>query len=115
MNAEQKKTGISDVEECITPCSMIKDFYNRKMLSIVILTWFWFLVILALAIFSGTKYFQSEEPKDLIFYTSLFIIAMQFVVLMKIFAWQFIHRNSIKRDIKKLELRITELTDKINR
>jgi len=29
---------------------------------------------------------------------------------MKIFAWQMLHRNSIKREIKRLELRIAEMT-----
>ena len=29
---------------------------------------------------------------------------------MKIFAWEMIHRNSIRREIKRLELRIAELS-----
>jgi hypothetical protein len=103
----------SELQEQISLWSMLKDFYNRKMLSVIILTWFWFLVILALVIYSVIKYFQSEQPKDLIFYATLFIIAIQFVVLMKIFAWQFIHRNSIEREIKRLELRIAELSEAV--
>ena len=115
MYHEQQKSEINELGEQISLCSMLKDFYNRKMLAVIILTWFWFLVILALAIYSGIKYFQSEQPKDLIFYAVLFIIAMLFMALMKIFAWQFIHRNSIKREIKKLELRINELAEKIGK
>jgi hypothetical protein len=29
--------------------------------------------------------------------------------MIKVFAWQMIHRNNIKREIKRLELRIVEL------
>jgi hypothetical protein len=115
MYHEQERQNIGDLQEQISLRSMLKDFYNRKMLSVIILTWVWFLIIFTVAIFSAVKYFQSEQPKDLIFYAAIFIIAIQFVVLMKIFAWQMIHRNSIKREIKKLELRITELAEKIGK
>ena len=115
MYHEQERQEIGDLQEQISLRSMLKDFYNRKMLSVIILTWVWFLIILTVAIFSAVKYFQSEQPKDLIFYAAIFIIAIQFVVLMKIFAWQMIHRNSIKREIKKLGLRITELAEKIGK
>jgi Na+/melibiose symporter-like transporter len=115
MHHEQQKTEIAEFGEQISLCSLLKDFYNSKMFSVIILTWFWFFVILALVVYSVIKYFQSEQPKDLILYASLFIVAIQFVALMKIFAWQFIHRNSIKRDLKKLEQRIAELSEKIGK
>ena len=102
-------------QEHITLRSMLRDFYNRNMLPVIVLTWFWFLVILALAIYSGIKYFQAVETKDLILYAALFIIAVQFVGLMKVFGWEIINRNSINREIKKLELRIDELAGKINK
>jgi hypothetical protein len=35
------------------------------------------------------------------------------MAIMKIFAWQMIHRNSIKREIKRLELRIAELSEMV--
>ena len=35
------------------------------------------------------------------------------MTLIKVFAWQMIHRMSIKRDIKKLELRIAELNQTV--
>ncbi len=115
MHHEQQKKEIAEFGEQISLCSMVKDFYNRKMLSVIILTWFWFLILLAVAIYIAAKYFQSEQPKDLILYATLFIIVMQFVALMKIFAWQMIHRNSIKREIRKLELRVDELAEKISK
>ena len=88
-------------------------FHNRKMTSIVIITWVYSLVFIALAIFSGIKFFKVDLPRDQFMYAVIFICSAQFLVLMKIFAWQFIHRNSIKRDINRLQACIADLTENI--
>jgi len=89
--------------------SMATDFYNRKMLPVIILVWAYALVFIALTVFSAVKFFETEQIKYQIMYASIFICCIQFVSLIKIFAWQMIHRNGIKRQIKKLQLRIAEL------
>jgi len=89
--------------------SMIRDFYNRKMLSVIILLWVDFLIILALAVFCGIKFFKTDQTQYQIMYATIFLCCTQIFILIKIFAWQMIHRNSIKREIKHLELRIAEL------
>ena len=81
------------------------------MLSIVIFLWTYALVIIALAIFSGIKFFYVEQVKSQIMYAVIFICCIQFIALLKIFAWQMIHRNSIKREIAKLKNQITELNE----
>ncbi len=89
--------------------SMIKQFYNRKMLSVIILGWVYFIIVLALAVLSGIRFFESEQTKDQIMYAAIFVCCVQLVSLIKVFAWQMIHRNGIKQEIKRLELRIAEL------
>ncbi|MBN2180399.1 MAG: hypothetical protein JW715_00690 [Sedimentisphaerales bacterium] len=89
--------------------SMVRDFYNRKMLSMVVLVWTFGIVFMAGAIYSGIEYFRTDEIRYQIMYAVIFMICLQWVGSMKIFAWQVIHRNSIKREIKRLELSIAEL------
>jgi hypothetical protein len=108
MNKEQNRTQTTDIEP-VSLRGMLKEFYNRKMLSVIILTWIWVVIIFALGIFSAVRFFHGEQTKDLILYAVLFIVSIQWLALMKIFGWQFIHANSIRRDIKNLELRLTEL------
>ncbi|MHC4123156.1 MAG: DUF6768 family protein [Planctomycetota bacterium] len=91
-------------------CTMFKDFYNMKMLSVIIFTWAWGIIIIALAIFSAVKFFKVDEIKDSIMYAVIFLTCMIWVSLMKIWAWQMIHRNNIKRQIKRLETTVAELT-----
>jgi hypothetical protein len=116
MNDEQIKKIIDDTYEeprADTIWSMVGDFYNRRMLSVVIFIWAWGIAIMAVTIFSGVKFFAVEQTKSQIMYASIFICGCQFIALMKIFAWQLIHRNGIKREIKRLELRIAELNETV--
>ena len=114
MNDEQIKQIIEETYDKLkenTMCSMLKDFYNKKMLFWIILLWVYFLVFLALAVFSGIKFFKTDLTRYQIMYAAVFVCCIQFFALIKIFAWQMIHRNNIKREIKRLELRIAELTE----
>ena len=44
-------------------------------------------------------------------YAVLFLVGVHGVDLMKIFAWQMAHRRNLKRDLKRLELRVVELSE----
>ncbi|MFH1718191.1 MAG: DUF6768 family protein [Planctomycetota bacterium] len=113
MNDEQIRKiidGTYDEPREDTIGSMLRDFYNRRMLSIVIFVWVWGLIIVGVAIYSAIKFFEVDQAKSQIMYAAIFICGCQFIALTKIFAWQMIHRNSIRREIKALELRIAALT-----
>jgi hypothetical protein len=116
MNDEQIKKiidGTYDQPREDTLGSMLRDFYNRRMLSIVVIVWAWGLFIIGVAVYSAVMFFRTEQTRPQMMYAALFIVCCQFVALMKIFAWQMIHRNSIKREIKKLEIRIADLTETV--
>jgi len=92
---------------------MIGDFYSRKMLPIVILVWSFAITCMAGAVVSAVMFFAAEDVKHQIMWAVIFLTCIQWVGLMKIFAWQMIHRNSIKREIKRLELRIADMAGRI--
>jgi hypothetical protein len=89
--------------------SMIGDFYNRRMLSTAVLIWAVGLIFMAGAIYSAVRFFEAGETKAQILYATLFLCLFNLIGLLKIFAWQIIHRNGIRREIKRLELRVAEL------
>lgn len=93
--------------------SMIHDFYNRKMLSKVIFAWTHALICIGLMVFSGIKFFKADQTQTQLMYAVIFIAATQYLTLIKIFAWQMIHRNGIKREIKRLEIRLADLAQTI--
>ena len=93
--------------------AMVGDFYTRKMLSMVILVWGMGIIFIGGAIFSGVKFFGTDEIRYQILYAVIFLTCVQWVGSLKVFAWQLIHRNSIKRELKRLEFRIAELDQTI--
>jgi hypothetical protein len=116
MNDEQIKKiidGTYDEPRADTIWSMAGDFYNRRMLSMIVFIWVWALAIMAVIIFSGIKFFAVATTKSQIMYAAIFLCGWQWIGLIKIFAWQLIHRNGIKREVKRLELRIAALTSSL--
>ena len=93
--------------------SMLSDFYNRKMLFTATFVWVWGLAVVAGATYCAIEFLNTEQTRAQVMYAALFVCCVQFLALTKIFAWQLIHRNGILREIKRLELRVVELTQKI--
>jgi hypothetical protein len=114
MNDEQIKKILDDNYDDSkenTLRSMLKEFYNRKMTSVVIAVWVLAAACIAGAVYSGIQFFKTDQIQRQIMFAVIFIVCLDVVGQMKIFAWLMIYKNSIKREIKRLELRIAELTD----
>ena len=116
MNDEQIKkiiNGAYDEPREDTIWSMAGDFYNRRMLSMVVILWAWGLARMAVIILSGIKFFAGATTTYQIMYAAIFICGWQLMAIVKIFAWQLIHRNGIMREIKRLELSIAALGEAV--
>jgi hypothetical protein len=86
-----------------------RDFFNRKMTSIVAITLVYSLIFMVLAVFCAVQFFKVEQTREQILYAALFICLLQWLALMKLFALQFILKNSINRSIKRLEIHVAQL------
>ncbi len=93
--------------------TMGRDFFSRKFLLTNIFMWVWALPLMALAIYSAAQFFQADQTRGQIMYAALFIVAVQGVWVMKIFAWQMLHQFGIRRDLKRMELRVAELSERV--
>jgi hypothetical protein len=91
--------------------SIVRDFYSRKLLSSVILTWIVAAVFIGLAVYSAIRFFHTDQTKWQILYAVLFIVGVHEFDVIRIFAWQMVHRHSLKRELKRLELRVVELSE----
>jgi hypothetical protein len=95
--------------------AMARDFCSRRLLSTAILVWVWAIIFIALAVYSAMQFFKTDQTQGQIMYAALFILGAYGVGLMKIFAWEMLHRHSIRRDLKRLELRVAELCEMLKR
>ncbi len=87
------------------------EFYSRRMLSITILMWVWGLLFIALAVYGAMQFFRAGETRAQILYAVLFVVGFDGVGQTKMMFGQLVHRQSIKRDLKRLELRVAELSE----
>lgn len=92
--------------------TMLKDFYCRNTLSIVIFAWFWGIIFVVGAVYSGVEFCRFAGDKRFI-YGLVFIVCMHGITITKIFTFQITYTKGIKREIKRLELRIAELHGKL--
>ena len=116
MDDEQIKKIIEDTYDNSkedTVWTMISDFYNRKTLSVIIVFWILMILFMAALVYSGIKFFKTEQVQSQIMYATIFISCWLGGGNVKIFAWLLAHRHGITREIKRLELRIAELNETI--
>jgi uncharacterized membrane protein YbjE (DUF340 family) len=116
MNNEQIKKIVEDTYDESredTVWSMVGDFYSRKMLSTVILVWVWAIIFLAGATYCAVQFFRTDQTRSQIMYAAIFICCVHGIGLIKIFAWEMMHRHGIKREIKRLEIRTAELASSL--
>jgi len=87
-----------------------RDFYSRRFRSAAVLSWVWSLIFIALAAYSAMQFFRANGTQEQIMYAVLFILGAHGVGLMKILAWQMLFRYGLRRDLKRLELSVAELS-----
>ncbi|MFH1108882.1 MAG: DUF6768 family protein [Planctomycetota bacterium] len=69
-------------------------------------------VFLVLMILAAVEFFQTDEIKWQIFYATGLLLLAMLLVLIKLWGWMQMNRNSTRREIKRLELRILELGER---
>ena len=89
--------------------AMVREFCSRRMRWVVVLVWVFVIVFFAGATYCGIRFLYADQIKSQIMYAALFVLFVEGIALMKIFAWHMLVRNSITREIKRLELRVADL------
>lgn len=83
--------------------------YRGKMRWMAIAVTIECVVCLVLIILGILEFFQTEDTKWQIFYATGVVLLAMLLVLIKLWGWMQMDRNAIRREIKRIELRILEL------
>jgi len=118
MNDEQVKKIIDsppeyDESKEDTYCAMARDFFSKKMRWFTINFYAWSISFMAVAIISAILFFKTGDTQYQIMYAAIFICCSLSVGFCKAIAFVMITRHNIKREIKRLELRIAELNETV--
>ena len=96
-----------------TYCAMARDFFSKKMRWFTINFYAWSFFFMAVCIISAIQFFRTDQTKSQIMYAAIFICCSLSVGFCKAIAFVMITRHNIKREIKRLELRIAELNETV--
>ncbi len=71
---------------------------------------FYRIVFLIFAVIAAIQFFRVDGTRELIAYATLFLISIGATAFIKLWYWMLLIKNSVIREIKRLELQIAELT-----
>ena len=108
---EDKGTYDESIESSMS--SYLRDIYSKKMLWVIINVCVCYFVCLVLMIFCAFKFFQADQTRYQIMYAAIFVCCNAWMGFVSVFAWVMVQRPSISRGIKRLELRIAELSETV--
>jgi hypothetical protein len=91
--------------------SMMRDFFSKKMRWVMINVYAWSFIFLVPIIISVIQFFKTDQTKFQIMYAAIFVCCTLSIGFIKVLAWVMLQRHSVKREIKRLELRIAELNE----
>jgi len=94
--------------------SFLRELYGRQMASTIAAAWIIALVYLALAVWSAVRFFGAADAKSQIMWATIFVASIVAIGLVKIFAIQMVHRQNIKRAIRRLEARVVQLEERLD-
>ena len=101
---------IYDTSKEDTLLSMVGELYGRRMLPNMLFHFVYSSVFIIGAVYCGVKFFDAQQVQFQLMYAAIFICCVHVVFLRKAIYWQMLQKNSISREVKRLEVRIVELT-----
>lgn len=93
---------------------MVADNFQGKLKWINYLTIFFLPVVFAAGVYTAIEFFEAQSLREMIAWSVGFMICVFGVMMMKLWFWMEMNKNSIRREIKRLELQIASLAGRLN-
>lgn len=90
---------------------MIMDSFHTRLRWAVIIIWIYIVGFGAMAVVAGVQFFRVTEVRWMIMCATMFVIGVMVASVCKLWYWQFMHRNRMLREIKRLRLDMAELKE----
>jgi hypothetical protein len=73
-----------------------------------------YIVLLVPTVYSAVAFFRTDQTKSQIMHATIFLLCNLWMGFVSVFGWVMLQRPSISREIKRLELRIAELSEAVS-
>ena len=102
-----------DIGQEETLFQMVGRSFRGRQWWMTCIAWVYLFLFTGVAVFAAVRFFGVETTRDQILYATIFAVTAAMAMGVKMWYWTILNRNSIQREIKRLELRITKLTEKL--
>ncbi len=92
---------------------MLMETFRGRHRWLVFLTMFWTIVFMVLGVLSVVRFFRAEETRDMLMWAAASAFLLSGVSMMKVWYWMELNKNSVTREIKRLELQIARLAGRL--
>lgn len=109
--SEEESDLLKRIEDQSLMDMMLMNFRGR-LRWVAYYTLFIMLVFFGLGIYCLVEFINAEEIREMMLWGAGMFGSLTLVVMLKIWHWMQMDKNQLAREIKRLELRITQLTEK---
>ena len=89
--------------------------FRTRMRVWVVLNWCLTAGWVAVAVWAAISFLRAATTRDWVMFATLFQVAAISVAMLKIWYWMELNRTSHTREIKRLEIQVAKLVDRIGR
>ncbi len=94
---------------------MLGGLFQGKNKWIMLLLNFVMIIMTGILVYCVIQYFNTDVTNELINWSLAIIVCLLSVSMLKMFIWMQMDKNSIKREIKRIELQISTLSSKLSK
>jgi len=93
---------------------MLGGLFQGKNKWIILLMNIVMLIVFGLLVYSTVQFFNADLTNELIKWSLAIVIGILIISMLKMFIWMQMDKNSIKRELKRLELQVSNLSSKLS-
>jgi hypothetical protein len=92
---------------------MLGGLFQGKNKWIILLINIALLIVFVLLVYSVIQFFNADQTNELIKWSLAIVVGLLIISFLKMFIWMQMDKNSIKRELKRLELQVANLSSKL--
>jgi hypothetical protein len=92
---------------------MILGSFRGRHRRIMMLSAFWILVFFVLGVIAAFQFFGADATRGMVLWATVFVFSVSTVSMLKVMYWMELNKNAVTREIKRLELQIARLANRM--
>jgi len=97
-----------------TVSAWLRDGHSKRMRWVMINVYAGYIVLLVPILYSVVAFFRTDQVRSQILHATVFLFCNLWIGFVSVFGWVMLQRPSISREIKRLELRVAELSEALS-